>query len=308
MRRRDWPRPTVRYRAIGGLQQAVYEWQPSTDIPDETVVLLHGWMDSGRTFAPLVANLSGSRRYIALDWRGFGASERAADGRYLVPDYLADLDSLLNAELGENQTITLIGHSLGGNVAGLYAGIRHERVQALISLEGFGLPDSEPGQAPNRYRSWLDAMQARPERCFGSLLSLARHIRQLNPRLEPAMATYLAGAWGQPDGQGGVMLGADPAHRHPNPVLYRLAETLSCWQQIQAPVLWVYGEASTYAQYLRNQPDWAERLAAIERLTLLSLPGVGHSLTHEAPQRLGKLLEANWPGGEAKSVATSGVS
>jgi pimeloyl-ACP methyl ester carboxylesterase len=294
MIRHAWPTPALRSQRIGGLDQAVYEWRLGRN-PSETVILLHGWMDSGRTWAPLVSAMDPRRRYLAIDWRGFGVSQRAPDGRYLVSDYIADLDELLAREVPEDESVTLIGHSLGGNVAGLYAGIRPERVRRVISLEGFGLADGEPTQAPSTYRRWLDAQGQRNERYFRSFRELARHIRALNPRLSRAMAVFLAGCWGCPGEAGGVRLRADPAHRHPSPALYRVSEVLACWRAISAPVLWVYGENSRYFEWVRSQPDWASRCAAVPQLNRQGIAGAGHALAHEAPSAVAELIETYWP-------------
>ena len=59
--------------------------------------------------------------------------------------------------------VDLVGHSMGGNVAMLYAGVRPQRVRRLVSLEGFGMTRTTPDQAPARYREWLDEVQARQQ-------------------------------------------------------------------------------------------------------------------------------------------------
>ena len=48
------------------------------------------------------------------------------------------------AVFSPNQPVNLLGHSMGGNIASLYAGVRPDRVATLINVEGFGLPDSDP--------------------------------------------------------------------------------------------------------------------------------------------------------------------
>ena len=58
--------------------------------------------------------------------------------------------------------MNLVGHSLGGNVAAMYAGIRPQRVARLVNLEGFGMPPTRPEQAPKRYARWLDELHERP--------------------------------------------------------------------------------------------------------------------------------------------------
>jgi pimeloyl-ACP methyl ester carboxylesterase len=115
------------------------------------LVLLHGWMDVSASFQFLVDALQSDWYVIAPDWRGFGLSEWAADG-YWFADYIADLDVLLR-ELAPQEPVNLVGHSMGGNVAGLYAGARPSRIAKLALLEGFGLPRTAPSAAPERYRS-----------------------------------------------------------------------------------------------------------------------------------------------------------
>src|SRR5688500_8047814 len=93
----------------------------------EPIVLLHGWGDTGETFQFVVDALSDRHTLVAIDHRGFGRTEWPQDG-YWFPDYLADLDAWLD-HLSPDASVTLIGHSMGGNLAGHYAGVRPERVQ-----------------------------------------------------------------------------------------------------------------------------------------------------------------------------------
>ena len=67
---------------------------------------------------------------------------------------MGDLDRLL-AHFEPDRPATLIGHSMGGNIASMYAGVRPERVSHLVNLEGFGMSRSEPAKAPARYAKWL---------------------------------------------------------------------------------------------------------------------------------------------------------
>src|SRR5580658_808948 len=116
----------------------VTRWGPPPSESVSPVVLLHGWLDCGETFQFLVDALERDWPLAALDWRGFGRSGWAGDG-YWFPDYLADLDGLL-ALLSPSRPARLVGHSMGGNVASLYAGVRPERVRSVVNLEGFWLP------------------------------------------------------------------------------------------------------------------------------------------------------------------------
>src|SRR5689334_13861351 len=135
---------------VRGLRYHVRTW----GVPSQPkLVLLHGWMDVSASFQFLADALVGDWYVIAPDWRGFGLSECASEG-YWFPDYIAGLDVLLR-ELSPEEPVHFVGHSMGGNVAGLYAGVRPTRIASLALLEGFGLPRTQSTAAPDRFEKWL---------------------------------------------------------------------------------------------------------------------------------------------------------
>jgi pimeloyl-ACP methyl ester carboxylesterase len=129
----------------------VSEWGKSTN---PLIVMLHGWGDAGATFQFVVDKLNHDWFVIAPDWRGFGDTIGRGES-YWFPDYIADLDALLKIYSPDAAT-NLLGHSMGGNIAGLYAGIFPGRVAKLINIEGFGLENRNPEDAPENYRSWIE--------------------------------------------------------------------------------------------------------------------------------------------------------
>ncbi|MDN5848548.1 MAG: alpha/beta hydrolase [Nitrococcus sp.] len=273
--------------SIRGLRYRIYEWGESGRPP---LLLLHGWMDSGITFRFLAHALGSNFHCLAPDWRGFGHTDRASGG-YWFADYLADLDVLLE-RLFPERAVTLVGHSMGGNVACLYAGVRPRRVQYLISIEGFGLAESEPGEAPERYSRWLDSLREPLQaRRLNSYAALAEYLLQRQPGLDRERAEALARDWAYHTDDG-VFLRGDPAHRRPNPVLYRLDEAMACWRRITAPVLWVYGERSAYVAKLRELGDWAQRTGCFRNFREAPVPESGHSVHHEQPQALARAMRS----------------
>ena len=141
--------------------------------------------------------------------------------------------------------VNLVGHSLGGNVGGLYAGIRPQRVARFVNLEGFGMPATRPEQAPKRYARWMDELKTTPHwRPYASYAELADRMQKNNARLTRERAEFLARHWGREAEGGGVVLRSDPAHKLVNATLYRLDEAQACWAQVSAPVLWVDAEHS----------------------------------------------------------------
>ena len=260
------------------------EWSPK-------LCLLHGWMDVSASFQFLVDALRRDWYVIAPDWRGFGLSAWASGG-YWFPDYLADLDVLLR-ELSPNEPVSIAGHSMGGNVAGLYAGIQPARVAKLALLEGFGLPRTQPDAAPSRYQKWFEEVAQPPRfKPYATLDEVEQRLLQNNPRLTRDKARFLAPHWAKQLGSGEVVLNSDPAHKMANPVLYRLDEAMACWRRITAPVLWVWGDGEWMSKWFRSgEEDLAERRAAFADLREVTLPGAGHMMHHDRPAELAEILE-----------------
>jgi pimeloyl-ACP methyl ester carboxylesterase len=273
---------------IRGLRYHVRRWSRAGA---PKMVLLHGWMDVSASFQFLVDALRSEWDVYAPDWRGYGMTEWGKSDCYWFPDYLADLDFLLR-EIESDQAVNLVGHSLGGNVAALYAGIRPERIAKLVNLEGFGLPPTHPEQAPKRYLRWLDELHEGPRlRAYKDFADLARKLQSNNPRLTDERALFLARHWGKEEG-GKVVLRGDPAHKIVNPLLYRYEEVRACWQQVSAPVLWIEAtESDTLKRMALDAAHLAERRAAFPKLRLVRMEEAGHMLHHDQPEILAGHIE-----------------
>lgn len=276
---------------VRNLRYHIRHWG-SDDAP--ILFMLHGWMDVSASFQFLVDALQHDWHVIAPDWRGFGLTDFAESG-YWHPDYLADLEAILQ-HYASQQPVNLLGHSLGANIAGIYAGVRPQRIARLILLEGFGMPTTRPGDAPKRYATWLDELQ-NPQglRPYASQAGVAARLQKNNPRLSDARAMFLAAHWAAPDQNGNWSLLADPQHRLTNPTLYRVEEIMACWQAITAPVLWVEAKNSELVPRF-GPPETARaeidrRIAHIADATILMVDDAGHMLQHDQPEILAHAIE-----------------
>lgn len=273
---------------IRGLRCQVRLWgEPGAPL----LFLLHGWMDVSASFQFVVDALERDWRVVAPDWRGFGGSQWRGDA-YWFPDYVADLECLLD-HYASGAPADLVGHSMGGNIACLYAGIRPQRVHRLVSLDGFGLAATAPEEAPERYRKWLDQLRAgAPQRVYADFEALAARMRRDNPRLSAERARFLAEHAGRADAHGQVRLVADGYHRIVSPILYRLEEAKACWREVEAPVLWVLGaESELLRRFVGQEDDYRARIACFRDFREVRVADAGHMLQHDQPERVARLIE-----------------
>jgi pimeloyl-ACP methyl ester carboxylesterase len=272
---------------LRGVSHGVTRWGDPEGAP---VVLLHGWGDSGETFQFLVDAFDTDRSWIAFDWRGFGRSEWTGPA-YWFADYLADLDAFLSV-CSPGTPVELIGHSMGGNIASIYAGIRPERVARLVNLEGIGLPRTRPEEAPARYRRWLD--QLREPIAFSvydSIDTFAAVLRRRHPRLPESRARFIAQLWLKPC-EGGYTLRWDPAHKRVNPILYSREATECCWAATTAPTLLVLGGQSDFRLSLGAEGEPSAYEGFYPNLHIEMLPQAGHMMHLEEPETLAPLIDA----------------
>lgn len=262
------------------------------------LVLLHGWMDVAASFQFVVDALAQERSVVAPDLRGFGLSHSGGADTFWFADYLGDLDALLD-HIAPDGAIDLLGHSMGGNVAMLYAGVRPQRVRRLINVEGFGLPATRPEQAAGRLRAWLDQMKqarqgTRGMRRYATLDEVAARLMHNNQRLSPDKALWLAGQWARQDGDGQWTILGEPAHKLPSALLYRVDETMAVHREITAPVLMVEAAEDSMKGWWRtdfSRSEHRERLKAVAHASRVELPDCGHMLHHDQPEALARLID-----------------
>ncbi len=291
-----------RFITVRGLRHHVLEWGDASMVTPQrpSLVMQHGWMDVAASFQFVVDAMPTDRHVLAFDWRGFGLTDTPAADSYWIPDYVADLDGALDAlcfdDAAPERRIDLLGHSMGGNVVMLYAGIRPERIRRLVNLEGFGMPQTSPTQAPKRYLQWLDGLK-QPARLndYDSVEAVAARLRKTNPLLPPQRAAWLAQHWSRQRADGRFEILGDPAHKRTTPLLYQRDEVLECWKLITARLLWVEGDLTDIATWWGTRytkAEFHERLRVVRDVEKQVLAPAGHMLHHDQPEALAQLLES----------------
>lgn len=281
-----------RFLKIRGLNYHVREWG---DPALPTVLMVHGWMDVSASFQFVADQLADRFHILAPDWRGFGLTQWSHSDCYWFADYLADLDFLIDALLGD-ASVALVGHSMGGNVAMVYAGVRPGRVSHIINLEGFGLNASSADEAPGRLARWMEALKQPPGlRPYATVQEVAARLMKNNPRLSADKAAFLAPHWAELKTDGEVQrweIRGDPAHRLMSPQLYQVQEVLACWRAITAPTLWVEALQTDSRQKLGGIADFEERLTHLKNLSTQQIDQAGHMLHHDQPEELARVMAA----------------
>lgn len=294
--------PRSEFVPIRSLKYHVWHWGDAQG--DATpLVLVHGWMDVGASYQFMVdalpeAFLQG-RPVIAPDWRGFGLTQPPVPtDHYVFADYLADLDQLLDHYVGE-RPVDLVGHSMGGNIAMMYAGVRPARIRRLVNLEGFGMPAAKPQSAVRRYGDWMNEIRKleRGElalKSYDSLDGVAQRLMKTNPRLSQDKADWLAQHWAAQDAAGRWSILGDPAHKVSSAQIYRVDEAQALYAAITAPTLAVEASGDSMRQWWKGRysiDEYHERLKAVPDCRTAVIEEAGHMLHHDQPETLAGLIE-----------------
>lgn len=279
---------------LNHLKHQVYTWGS----PDKPLLFfIHGWMDTGASFDFVGSYLEKNFYCVAPDLRGFGLSDHSSNPLgYFFYEYLPDLHQLFE-KFSPKLPVKIIGHSMGGNLASIYAGTFPDRVEALINLEGLGIRDMSPDQGPERLRDWINNLDpyAKRFRIYPDLNSIAQRLQKTNPRLESKRALFLAQHISQKV-EDGFQIAADPKHKWINPYLFRLDQLQAFWKKITAKCLLIWGDETEMGRWMNPekedvQAEIQKRLACFpDSSKHVQMTNCGHMIHHEQPEELAKLI------------------
>lgn len=233
--------PQARDLELAGLRLRL--WDHAPDARERPLVLfLHGYLDTGRSFDPLVAELGDAVRALCLDWRGHGCSDQVgAGGSYHPLDHLKDLARVLDAlERSGELPDLVVAHSMGGSIALMMAGVWPEKIKRLLLLDAFGPPSEDAAQQPERLSRALKAMlRVRSFSTFDSHEAAVARLMETNFGLSRQGAEHMArhAVYEDPDAPGVWRFRLDARLRGPTPLRYPEETWLAVCRRVTASVL-----------------------------------------------------------------------
>lgn len=267
--------PTACFYDSQGLRLHYSDWGNETAPP---LVLVHGGRDHSRSWDALARALQPHFHIIAPDLRGHGDSEWPKGSSYSLADYVYDLHCLIrHAHLGE---IVLVGHSMGGMVGLIYAGVFPQLVSRLVVLDGVVMvPGRQSPPVHEQFSKWiaqLDAIASRPPRRIRSVAAAAERMRAYNKHLSAEQARMLATHAVRPNPDHTFSWKFDDYQQVRAPYRLSIDDHIALWSRIACPTLLLRGTESTLPD-----PEKAGVLGYFKQARYVSVAGAGHWLHHD---------------------------
>src|SRR5258705_3696593 len=190
----DGSGPTSRVYFSQRLRLHYVDWGNSGAPP---LLLVHGGRDHCRNWDWVAAALRRDWHVLAPDLRGHGDSQWSPDGNYGMAGYIYDLAQLIHQQ--ELAPVTIVAHSLGGNIALRYAGVYPEQVRRLVAIEGLGpsprmIAERRQKTIADRMQEWIEEqrkLSGRLPRRYASLEDAFHRMQEENKHLTPEQALHL---------------------------------------------------------------------------------------------------------------------
>ena len=245
------------------------------------LLMIHGGRDHSRNWDWTAAALRQDWHVIAPDLRGHGDSQWSPDGSYQMAGYIYDLAQLIHQQ--HLAPVTIIAHSLGGQIALRYAGIYPETVARLVAIEGLGpspqrLAERETTIA-ERMDQWIReqrGLAGRLPRRYASIEDAFRRMQEENPHLSAEQARHLTVHGANQNEDGTYSWKFDNYVRAWPPYDMRGRDIQLLWSRIGCPTLLLYGKESW-----AGNPAEDGRAEHFHHATVIGIDRAGHWLHHD---------------------------
>jgi pimeloyl-ACP methyl ester carboxylesterase len=246
------------------------------------LLLVHGGRDHCRNWDWTAAALRADWHVIAPDLRGHGDSQWSADGSYTMAGYIYDLAQLVHQQRLE--PVTIVAHSLGGNIALRYSGLYPHAVSRLVAIEGLGpSPAATAGRPRRSIAERMDAwireqrgLAGRLPRRYASIEDAFRRMQEENPHLSAEQARHLTVHGVNQNEDGTYSWKFDNYVRTFPPYDMSGRDIQELWSRIACPTLLLYGTESR-----AGDPAADGRLALFKNARAVGIERAGHWLHHD---------------------------
>ncbi|MAI48815.1 MAG: alpha/beta hydrolase [Hyphomicrobiaceae bacterium TMED74] len=271
--------PTSNFYTSQRLRLHYLDWG-NPDAPP--LILQHGGMDHGRSWDPVALALKDDWHVIVPELRGHGDSQWTPDGDYTMAAYVYDFAQLIHQQ--NLAPVTILAHSLGGNIALRYAGTYTENVNKLVAIEGLGpspkvLAERTQKTPAERLSEWIDRkrdLSGRQPRRYPSLKEAAARMQDKNQFLTKEMADHLTRYGVNQNEDGTYSWKFDNYLRAWPPSDMPQADLDYLWGQISCPTLLMYGEESW-----ATNPEEDGRLTKFNNAQVEMYANAGHWVHHD---------------------------
>ncbi|WP_100488437.1 alpha/beta fold hydrolase [Sporolactobacillus pectinivorans] len=148
-------RKTKVYRSIAHLKRLdMFYFDTKTDGP--TILCLHGRYGRAETWFDFIQHYGKQFRVIAPDQRGHGLSSKPI-AKYTAKEMAEDIIELL--DFLKVDSVILVGHSMGGAVAGYLAAIYSKRIKAVAILDKSAAADPSLPETEELKKLSLDQLK-----------------------------------------------------------------------------------------------------------------------------------------------------
>ena len=246
------------------------------------LILLHGGRDHCRNWDWVARDLCRDYHIIAPDLRGHGDSAWSDAGHYTMANYIYDFAQLIHQQ--NLAPVTIIAHSLGGNISLRYTGIYPKNVSRIVAIEGLG---PGPGQdkvsdrhpIAERMRNWIDATRAlsgRHPRRYPTVEAAYARMQEENKHLRPDQALHLTQYGVNQNEDGTYSWKFDHYVRQWPPYDMTRDAIAELWGAITCPTLLVNGTESW-----ATNPAQDGRLGYFKNASVLEVEKAGHWVHHD---------------------------
>ena len=246
------------------------------------LILQHGGRDHCRSWDWVAEELRRDWHVIAPDLRGHGDSAWSPDGDYSMFAFIYDFAQLVET-LGYDQ-VSIVAHSLGGNIATRFTGLYPDKVAQLVNIEGLGMsPEIAAKQAATpfaeRLREWIAGKRAaagRLPRRYPTIEAAYARMKAENSYMTDARARALTMHAVSRNEDGTYSWKFDNYLNVWGVADFPEGEIEKLWEAITCPMLLLYG-ADSWAV----NPQKDGRAAHFRKARVIEYEKAGHWLHHD---------------------------